>query len=281
MATTPRSVIIGIFRDHTLAEQAMQEFKQTDWGVNDIHILSENSGGVLDALTHIFTARETNADPDELTAFNLPQDQHQLCLHELEHGSSIVIAHLETHLQEGRDLLNRYGASHVFIPFHQGEEQTIPLRQEVIQVQKSVVDIGEVRIHKRIITEEKTFAVSVMREEVTIERVPVPSISPTSDPSHTQLGSTVARQQENTNAEISLSPRETEMLREAGTIRISVREEQVIIQKQPIIVEEIVVQKQIVQETKHLVEPTRHEEIRIERLGNAPIQERLPDAATQ
>ena len=41
----------------------------------------------------------------------------------------------------------------------------------------------------------------------------------------------------------------------------------------PVVIEEIVIRKHIVEETRQLIEPIKHEEVHIERLGNAPIRE--------
>ena len=216
------------------------------------------------------------ADSDELARIDLPEEQRQFYQHELAYGSSLVLVHPQSHLLEIRDILNRHGAYRVFIPFQVGGEQIISLRQEVPQIQKQIVDIGEIRIHKRVITEEKTFTVPVTREEVTIERFPRSTAA--QQPSQGQTASD-AMALENTRAHMAspaLTSAEEEVLKEEGILRILVREEQVIIQKQVVVVEEIVVQKQIIQETRHLVEPVKHEEVQIERVGNVLIHENTP-----
>src|SRR5207244_13523349 len=53
------------------------------------------------------------------------------------------------------------------------QPNTMELREEVLDVQKEWVQREEIRIHVRVITEEKVFKVPVRREEVTIERLPL------------------------------------------------------------------------------------------------------------
>ena len=61
------------------------------------------------------------------------------------------------------------------------------------------------------------------------------------------------------------------VLQDSGSLRILVHEEQVQFLKQNVIIEEIVVHKRVVEETRHISEPLRHEEARIERVGNVPM----------
>ncbi len=270
MTTDQFSVVMGVFRDHKLAEQAIEELKQTDWIVDDPQLLEQNARGLFGAFKNARTSRETEAEllSDTLAGIDLPEDQQQLYQHELAQGSSLVLAHPQSHLLEIRDILTRYGGYHIFVPFQIGGEQTVTLRREVPQIQKQLVDVGEIRIHKRVITEDRTFTIPVTREEVTIERLPRPSTSQVSP----QMQMATADTSRPTSSPAFSSPEE-ETLREEGTLRIFVREEQVIIQKQVVVVEEITIQKQIVQDIQHLVEPVKHEEVHIERLGKAPVHE--------
>ena len=275
MTSSPRSAVMGLFRDRTLAEHAVRELRQTDWTIDDIRLLGAPSAGVFETLKQTVTGHDSSQERS-LEALDLPTDQRQFYEHALEHGSVIVIVYLTDHLLEARDVLNRYGAYQVVVPLQLGDEQSIQLRQEVAEIQKQVVDVGEIRIHKHVITEQKTFTVPVMREEVTIERLPLQSITSSSTRQGLPGDATLAEDRSRGYV-ASSSVGETELLREAGTIRIVVREEQVVIQKQPVIVEEIVIQKQIVEEIQHLVEPLRHEEARIEQHGTVSVHEHLAE----
>ncbi|MBA2286244.1 MAG: YsnF/AvaK domain-containing protein [Ktedonobacteraceae bacterium] len=282
MAVEERTTVLGIFRDRTLADQAIAELRQAGWGLDEVKVIGRNTGGgVLASLKSALTQQEatTPGAVDDLAGLDLPQDQRQLYQHALESGDYIVLARTHGHQLEVRDILHRHGALNVFTPFEMGGERTVQLRQEVPQIQKYVVDTGEIRIHKRVITEQKTFTVPVTREEVTIERLPrTPAAQvPAAHPGSAQFQAPGQVQ----NMPIERSPvidqqsavQEDEVLREGGTLRILVREEQVFINKTPVVVEEITVRKQALQETRTLVEPIRHEEARIEQAGNVAVRE--------
>ncbi len=48
-------------------------------------------------------------------------------------------------------------------------EQTIQLREEQLDIKKDRVQTGEVKIHKEVVEEKKTFTIPVRREEMVIE----------------------------------------------------------------------------------------------------------------
>jgi stress response protein YsnF len=270
MTTAPLPVILGVFRDRRLAEQAIDALKQSNWVIDDPQMIEKNTHGIFGAFKNARTAHVAEGEPlpDELAQVDLPEEERQLYQYELGNGSFLVLVHPQGHLLEIRDILKRYGGYHIFIPFQVGGEQVISLRQEVPQVQKQIVDVGEIRIHKHVITEERTFTIPVTREEVTIERFPRASVSAPSP----QLQPTFGMHTPTQTASPAPSSAE-EMLKEEGILRILVHEEQVIIQKQVVVVEEIIVQKQAVEDVRHLVEPIKHEEVRIESIGNAPVHE--------
>ncbi len=323
MAIERRSVVLGVFRDRSLAEQAVAELNRTSWGNEGTHILGKSSGGFLNSLRNAFSERQeaTTGPVDDLNEFDMPQDQRQTYDHELEAGSSIVVARIQGHELETRDILHRYGAFNVFVPLQQGGKQTIEVRQEVPYVQKYTVDVGEIRIHKRVITEQQTFTVPVTREEVTIERLPRNGeVTPTSQLSgavNTQAGNALSGQPTpnydratgeplnsagfnpatgqsvgtpgydpmmnsplavNNQTANAVDPNLTsdDVLHGDGSLRILVHEERVQILKQTVVAEEIRVRKETVQETKRVVEPVRHEEVRLERVGKVPLRGDLP-----
>ena len=303
MTTRQISMVIGAFRDPALAQQALDELHQQGWNNDQARIIGRHSGGILTSLRGAFTERETAPEEDELAHLDLPDEQRQLYSRERAAGSSLVAVQAGEHQLEVRDLLNRYGAYNVYIPLGLGGERIIPLRREEAQVQKQVVEVGELRIHKRVITEQRTFTVPVTREEVTIERIPRASItqpyaqarpedipadaraashSPVSTPINAapgpgntnRMGDPQAAGYSSTSAYQQPGDRQlAEALKGDGTLRILVHEEQVMIAKQAIVVEEIVVHKQIVEETRQLIEPIRHEELDIENIGNVPLHE--------
>jgi len=151
-----------------------------------------------------------------------------------------------------------------------GNDQTIQLREEVLHVEKNWVQTGEIRIHKRVITEEKVFRVSVTREEVIIEHVSfnaqpsaIPAATDTTDATGNDEGELVT-------------------LTDGKSLTILVREEQVSIQKTPMVIEEITITKKIIQEMKPITETLQKEELRVERTGDVRIQgDNIEDTLTQ
>ena len=115
--------------------------------------------------------------------------------------------------------------------------ERIQLRDEELRANTQQVSAGEVRIHKDIITETKTIDVPVTREEVVIERHAV--------------GSPVT----GSAADFGQTDQE---------IRIPVMEEQVTIEKTPVVREEVEIGKRQVTETQHLTGSVQHEELRVE-----------------
>jgi uncharacterized protein (TIGR02271 family) len=116
-----------------------------------------------------------------------------------------------------------------------------------------LIETGEVRLRKRIITEEKTITVSVTREELVIERLPVADAAV------------------ETNQQPAQSAGRTVEIGEDETIRIPLRAEQVTVVKQPVVIEEVVLSKRRVQETQQVSDVVQREEAYFERQGDIPV----------
>lgn len=99
------------------------------------------------------------------------------------------------------------------------EPMVIPVIQEEITVDKRVIETGKVRISKRISEREELVDVPLLQEKVTVERVPINLFVETQPP----------------------------VRQEGDTIIIPVVEEQVIVQKKLLLVEELRVSKQVVE----------------------------------
>lgn len=292
MAIDRTANVIGTFRDRTMAEQAIGELHQAGWEDSQIRVFgSHSSGGVLSSLRHAFGGHDENGN-GSLDQLDLSDEQRQLYQRDLDSGYTVVTVAPGDRQLDAREIFHRNGAYNVLLPAELGgRERVIPIRREEAQVRKEVVQTGEIRIHKRVITEDKTFTVPVTREEVIIERLPLEGRNSDQIAAEQQdvdsayevrhpvgmAGSVTdaadlseARRQEEARTRATQGY-EDEMLREGGTLRIFVREERVRIEKYPVIVEEIVVHKEILQEEQHLVEPVRHEEITVEHTGNVPL----------
>ncbi|MGG0390461.1 YsnF/AvaK domain-containing protein [Priestia megaterium] len=122
------------------------------------------------------------------------------------------------------------------IQYESEEQKSVQLREEQLDVRKECVQIGEVQLRKEIVEELRTIQVPVIREEVYVERRPV------------------------IDGQYDGSP-----LTENEIIRIPITEERIEVTKRPVVVEEVVVGKRKIQETKEMKDTVRKEEARIEK----------------
>ena len=130
------------------------------------------------------------------------------------------------------------------------DEVNLALAEEEISAEKHTRDIGEVRVHKRVVVTQKQITVPVMHEEVRVERV-------ATDGRPGQLS-------EGTFVE--------------STVTIPLHAEEVEIHKRPVIREEIHVKKQTFQEEKTSTAEVRKEEVDIEGPTAPPIYTRQQQA---
>jgi len=122
--------------------------------------------------------------------------------------------------------------------------QKMQLHEEQLHAQKQNVPVGEVRVRKEVITENKTIDVPVTREEVVIERHAV------------------------NNRTASASS-----IRPGEEIRIPVTEEQVNVTKDTVVKEEVNVGKRQVQGTEKVGGTVRKEQVKVERQGNVAVDD--------
>ncbi len=97
-------------------------------------------------------------------------------------------------------------------------ERHVELHEERLDVEKETEQVGEVVAHKEVITEPRTIEVPIRREEVVVERHPVPE-------GHQEV-----------------APGDVE-IREGEEIRIPVTEERVEVEKRPVVREEVTIGK--------------------------------------
>lgn len=119
--------------------------------------------------------------------------------------------------------------------FESGNDR-IQLFGEVLRVHTDRIDRGEVVVRKAVVTENQAVEVPVTREEFVIESVPVSGNQPAA-------GATFSGSEE---------------------IRIPLSEEQVRVEKQPVVREEVRVGKREVATTQTVEDQVRHEELRID-----------------
>jgi uncharacterized protein (TIGR02271 family) len=129
-------------------------------------------------------------------------------------------------------------------PVDAQDQATLHLREEQLQATKQQTQVGEVRIGKEVVEEERTMNVPVTREEVYIERQPGDR-----QPADHDIGE-----------------------RTEETIRVPVTEEQVNVEKVPVETEQIRVGTRQVTEQRPVTGTVRREEARIENEGDVRVE---------
>lgn len=150
----------------------------------------------------------------------------------------------EALLARGADLGPAHGISTPTTATSESADR-LQLQEEQLEVEKDRVQVGEVRLRKEVVTEQRNIEVPVTREEVVIER-------------HTAAGDEPAEG----------------AFGEGGEVRIPLMEEAVRVEKTPVVREEVSIRKRQVQDTERVSETVRREEARIEGQGDAQISER-------
>lgn len=119
------------------------------------------------------------------------------------------------------------------------EKLVIPVIEEEITVDKRIVESGKVRFSKKISEHEQMIDVPLIREEVRVERVPV-------------------------NLFVEKLP---EVRQEGDMLIIPVVEEQVVVQKRLLLIEEIRVRKELIEHHAPQTVKVLREEVNIRRIA--------------
>ena len=245
MTTTQRPIIAGVFTDEAQAQKAMDDLQRAGFSRDQIRYSVRRSGTGI---------------TDSLEGLGLPEQEAEFYNSEFEAGRTIVTVSTNDRQQESFDILRHNGAYNFNTRSAQTADyasdtntqqygtnaenaQRVQLREEQLQVNKDRVQTGEVSLRKEVVTEQQSIDVPVTHEEVYIER---------------RVGS----------GQVSDTP-----IGEGGTIRVPVSAEQVNVSKQTVETGEVSVGKRAVQETRRVTDTVRHEEARIERTGDATIEE--------
>jgi uncharacterized protein (TIGR02271 family) len=277
MPTRNRSAVVAAFADEARAQQAMDDLQQAGFAPEQIRYSERRSG------TQITNSLENLGIPEqEATFYN----------REFEAGRTVVMVNTVDRQQEAYDILRRRGgydfgsrapqmdgynsssqasqvdgynfdsrASQVdgynsgsqtsqvdgynsTIDTEEEEEKrrSLKLHEEQLRVQKRPVERGEARLRKDVVSEQKDIDVPVMHEEVYFERRPG-----SGQPADQPIG-------------------------KGETYRIPVREEQMNVEKQPVVREEVSLGKRPVRENKRVSDTIRHEQAHIEHAGDIDVQ---------
>lgn len=245
MMITERSVVVGVFQEDTQAEQAVHDLQLA--GFHDDQIRFSVRGDA----TNIFAG---------LSQMGVSQAEANYYNQEFAAGYTVVVVLTNDRQQEASSILQQNQAYNAHIIHETADNQTIQVREESLQVFKQWVQTGEVRIRKRVVTENKTFTVPVSREEIIIERYPANNQMDDTDVTNQGKG-----MPENEGTIVPLA------VGEAMTIFL--REEQVHIEKVPMLVEKVILTKRIIQEMRTIHETVQREQVHIEPVGNVRVHE--------
>jgi uncharacterized protein (TIGR02271 family) len=209
-----------------------------------------------DKLKHFFSGDTSEDDVeyrDASSGMNWDQSRADYYYSGLEHGGALVSV-TGPRIEEARRILQNAGGDLREAGFEgtqsSGNTETrgtgdyrIQLRGEVLRTFRERVQRGEVRLRKEVVTENRTVEVPVSREELVIERTAVSG---------------------------SLAGNAGEI----GTdqeIRVPLSEERARVEKQAVVNEEVRVGKRAVQNTEKVSQDVRHEELRIDKDGDAEV----------
>lgn len=274
MDSTEPTIIVTAFEDQHSAANALKELHKAHFRKNQYSL--EEAGGSPTALR------------TKLISHGVPEEDAQYYTQQYDEGHPILTLHFarnETGLhQSALDILRRNnsyrvpdqqsnpnsvsyqsepGAKSQTSSSPEDETKRLQLREEALQVNKEWVTAGEVIVRKRIVTEEKTVTVSVSREELTIERRPL-------DPKTRQdENAEAAGGQENSGLDKSSRILE---LAEGEVFRILLHEEQINVTKTPVVREEVIMGKRIVQENRKIRDTIKRELPTVNQQGDVSIQ---------
>jgi len=246
MTTTNRAFVVGVFQDEAQAQQAMNDLMGAGFSKDQIRYSVRKGGsGITNSLENL----------------GLPEDEATFYNGEFESGRTVVVVNTRDRQQEASQILSRDGGydyasrsgqttgtssyantAGQATDYNTQAGQNVQLREEQLRANKQSVETGAVGLRKDVVSEQQSFDVPVNREEVVIERH-----AASGQPSDTPIG-------------------------EGETYRVPVREEQVTVDKQPVVREEVSLGKRQVQDSQRVSDTVRREEARVERQGDVNVQ---------
>ena len=226
--------VTGVFRDPAGAARAVQQLRGL--GLDGDAVQTEDrKGGLLEAL--------------------LP--------HEDRSDETRVTVRAGDRLEQARQILDMNGGrleKNASDPGGTTGNDVLPLVSEELVPRTQVVQVGEVIVRKTVVTEMRTIEVPVRREEIIVER----SIlrQPLAAPSGNRFEQTATSEEPPAQT--------TDLGADEEVIRIPILEEQVTVEKHPVVREEVRVLKRRVQDVAQVSEQLRHEEPVLEQTAIPP-----------
>lgn len=121
----------------------------------------------------------------------------------------------------------------------------VPIHEERLEVEKRQGELGSVDIHKTVEAERIDVPVELRHEEVSVNRVDVPNRP--------------------------VAPDEVADAFEEGTIRVPVRGEQAVVEKEAVVTGEVVVNREVLTEQRNVRDTVRREEVTVDHDKGAPV----------
>jgi uncharacterized protein (TIGR02271 family) len=256
--------IVGSFNSEQEVLHAIEELKRQGHRETDIMVVAKNrsaiplvtsrtgvmveaglqmstlAGVMMDSFVTMMTAgmggRQVNTLSGNLIERGLSDFTAKQCEEEVNKGKIILL--VDTNKAHDNTIQR--------VQYEVENSKAVPLREEQLDVIKQRVQVGELQLRKKVIEEQRTVHVPVMREEVYVERIPVVDGQYDSRPFTTDT--------------------------EDEIIRIPITEERIEVTKRPVVVEEVIVGKQKIQEIKQVQDTIKKEEAQIEHAGPPAIE---------
>ncbi len=113
MSVTPSSTIVGVFRDHATAEQAIEALYNAGFTQDQIRYSAPGtSGGFLEELKSLFTGTTSGEETivNDLVNTGLSDDEAHYYAHEYHNGRTILTVNAPGHEHEAVGVLHQFGA---------------------------------------------------------------------------------------------------------------------------------------------------------------------------
>jgi len=255
--------VIGMFRNNTEAREAVRELINIGISREDIGITSNSYGpegttevdaadrsrsahsgtGVGDSITNFFRSLFGDSNAAQSTYYSDAVSRGGVVVtvdadsDEIAHRATAVMdrygADVDAGVSSGASAGVRQGTAN-----YADDVQTLPVIEEELQIGKREVERGGVRVRSHVIERPVEEVVRLREERVRVERRPVNRLV--------------------TDADL-------QAFRE-GTIDITERAEEVVVNKQARVVEEVVVGKEVAERTETIRDTVRRTDVEVEEL---------------
>jgi uncharacterized protein (TIGR02271 family) len=248
---SPEEIMVVSNREHL-------ESLESKTGLQVEHDRSEqNDQSMWDKIKDAFTLDEENHSENRLSKYGLSDNEASRYQSKLDDGKILIAVESDSTVdldefttgydrtETGVNDYTRTGGTN--------EEQSMELHEERLNVDKEERKTGEVSISKDVVEEERSVDVPVKHEEVYVEK------------RHVQ-------DSETRNASAGIG--------EDDEIRIPIVEEKVEVKKKPVVTDEVVVGKRTTEETEHISDTVKKEEVHLDKEGSSKVEgeDRLNDS---